>query len=129
MAQVLVYGHRSSLAPRRAALSAAIHGAVMEALDYPPEKRFHRFIPLEDEDFLHPPDRGEDYTIVEISLFEGRTEATRRRLIQELFARLENEVGIAPHSVEITLTETPRANWGIRGQNAADLSLGYRVDR
>ena len=36
--------------------------------------------------------------------------------------------GIRPHSLEITLTETPRVNWGIRGQNAADLTLDYRVD-
>lgn len=73
-------------------------------------------------------DRGEDYTIIEISLFSGRSEEARRRLITELFDRLQQEIGIAPHSVEITITETPRVNWGIRGRNAADLDVGYRVD-
>jgi len=128
MAQIIVYGTRVSLDARRTALSDAIHGAVMEALAYPAEKRFHRFIALESADFIYPPDRGEEYTIIEISMFEGRSESARRHLISELFTRIEAEVGIAPHSVEITLTETPRVNWGIRGQNAADLSLGYRVD-
>jgi hypothetical protein len=28
----------------------------------------------------------------------------------------------------ITITETPKVNWGIRGQNAADLTLNYRVE-
>lgn len=70
--------------------------------------------------------RGEQHTIIEISMFEGRSESAKRHLIRELFTRIEAEVGFAPHSVEITLTETPRVNWGIRGQNAADLSLGYR---
>jgi len=128
MAQVVISGHREQLAARRAALSDAIHGAVMAALDYPAEKRFHRFVGLEPDDFIHPHDRGLDYTIIEISLFEGRSDAAKRRLIRELFARIHVEVGIDPHSVEITLTETPKANWGIRGQVASDLELGYRVD-
>lgn len=128
MAQVVVYGHREALNARRQLLFDAIHGAVMAALEYPAEKRFHRFIALDAEDFVHPADRGSDYTIIEISMFEGRTEAARRRLITELFSRIESEAGVAPHSVEITITETPKVNWGIRGVNAADLSLGYTVN-
>lgn len=100
----------------------------MVALDYPPEKRFQRFVALDPDDFVYPEDRGPDYTIIEISMFEGRSEAAKRRLIAELFARVEAATGIAPHSVEITITETPKVNWGIRGQNAADLNLGYRVE-
>ena len=128
MAQVVVWGHRSALASRRDALSDAIHGAVMAALDYPAEKRFHRFVGLDDGDFRHPADRGTDYTIVEISMFAGRSDDAKRTLIRELFARIEAEAGIPSHSVEITITETPRANWGIRGVNAAELELGYRVE-
>jgi phenylpyruvate tautomerase PptA (4-oxalocrotonate tautomerase family) len=128
MAQVVVYVRREVLEQRRAALSEAIHGAVMAALEYPAEKRFHRFLALDEADFVYPPDRGVDYTIVEISLFEGRSDDAKRALIAELFARIEQLAGVAPHSVEITLTETPRVNWGIRGVNAADLALGYRVE-
>jgi phenylpyruvate tautomerase PptA (4-oxalocrotonate tautomerase family) len=128
MAQVVVWGHRAALAARRPALSGAIHGAVMAALDYPPDKLFQRFVLLDDEDFLHPADRGKDYTIVEISMFEGRSDGAKRALIAELFARAEREAGLPPHSLEITITETPRVNCGVRGVNAADLALGYRVD-
>jgi hypothetical protein len=35
--------------------------------------------------------------------------------------------GIMPQDVEITIVETPRANWGIRGQVASELALGYKV--
>ncbi|MGO1833115.1 putative [Actinomycetales bacterium JB111] len=128
MAQVLIYGRRDSLDTHRTALSAAIHEAIMVALSYPPEKKFQRFVGLDDEDFIYPEDRGPDYTVIEISLFEGRSVQARRALIAELFARVETATGIPPHSVEITLTETPKVNWGIRGANAADLALGYRVD-
>lgn len=99
----------------------------MIALEYPPEKKFQRFIGLDEADFIYPADRGADYTIIEISMFEGRSDAAKRRLIAELFKRVEAKAGISPHSLEITVTETPRVNWGIRGQNAADLALGYRV--
>jgi len=128
MAQVVVYGHREVLLPRREALSTAIHGAVVAALDYPEEKRFHRFVGLDADDFVHPADRGQDYTIIEISMFEGRSESAKRALIRELFERVDREVGITPHSLEITISETPKADWGIRGGNAADLVLDYRVD-
>ncbi|MGD0244664.1 MAG: tautomerase family protein [Streptosporangiaceae bacterium] len=57
-----------------------------------------------------------------------RSSSARRALIAELFSRVEAQAGISPRSPEITITETPKANWGIRGQNAADLTLNYRVD-
>lgn len=131
MAQIIVYGHRQSINRHREALSDAIHGTVMSALSYPPEKRFHRFVALDPADFIHPPDRGQDYTIIEISMFEGRSETAKRELIQELFLRIEDATGIAPHSIEFTITETPMVNWGIRGIrgiNAADLALEYNVN-
>lgn len=61
-------------------------------------------------------------------MFEGRSDDAKRHLIAQLFARIESEVGTDPRSVEITITDTPKANWGIRGMNAVDLSLGYRID-
>jgi len=128
MAQVVIWAHRAVLSERRAALSDAIHGAIMAAFDYPADKRFHRFVALDTEDFIHPDDRGADYTIIEISMFEGRSKAAKRALITALFERVEREAGVPPHSLEITITETPKVNWGIRGQNAADLDLNYKVD-
>src|ERR1700731_1780994 len=126
MAQVVVYGRRESLGRGRGALSEAIHAAVMSALQYPPEKKFQRFIALDESDFIYPADRGADYTIIEISMFQGRTDAAQRALTAELFPRVEAQAGISPHSLEITITETPKVNWGIRGRNAADLTLNYR---
>ena len=64
MAQVVVYGRRESLDQRRSVLSEAIHAAIMSALEYPPEKKFQRFIALEEPGFIDPADRGADYTIM-----------------------------------------------------------------
>ncbi len=128
MAQIKIYGVAEHLRPIQARLSDVIHVCVVEALDYPPGKRFHRFLPLQPEDFVFPSDRSARYTIIEISMFEGRSAAARKRLITLLFAKIASEIGIDPQDVEITITETPRANWGIRGRPGDELGLEYRIE-
>ena len=128
MAQVKIYGSRERLAPRRAAVPAGIHMCVVEALQLPPDKKFQRFILLEREDFLFPADRSDDYIILEISLFEGRSEDTKKQLISRLCEQLARDVGIVATDIEITIFETPRHNRGIRGHCDDELPLSYRVD-
>jgi len=61
VSQVKIFGLRTELDACKGALSDAIHAAVMEALAYPAEKRFHRFIGLDKSDFIYPADRSERY--------------------------------------------------------------------
>jgi phenylpyruvate tautomerase PptA (4-oxalocrotonate tautomerase family) len=129
MAQIKIYGYATFLRAHRAALSDAIHTCVMETLGLPADKRFHRFLPLEPGDFIHPADRSERYTIIEISIFEGRSVETKKQLIQALFSRLGQQGLIPPQDLEITITETPRHNWGIRGLPADELALNYKVEK
>ena len=121
MSQVKIYAMRSSLDKHRVALSTAIHQSVVEALNFPVDKRFHRFIALEREDFIFPAERSENYTIIEISMFEGRSAEAKKSLLCALFANIEKACGIKPHDVEITIFETPKENWGIRGVPGDDL--------
>jgi phenylpyruvate tautomerase PptA (4-oxalocrotonate tautomerase family) len=128
MSQVIVYGNTDHLTQHRAALSDTIHSCLVDAIGLPADKRFHRFIRLDREDFLYPADRSERYTIIEISMFEGRGAETKKSLIRLLFERLQVECGISPQDVEITIFETPRANWGIRGLPGDELGLTYKVE-
>ncbi len=128
MGQIKIYGLKEHLAPIKGRLSATIHSCVVEALSYPVDKRAHRFFPLEREDFLPPAGRTDRYTIIEISMFEGRSVETKKALIRNLFARIKAQCGIAPNDVEITIFETPRHNWGIRGHPADELTLSYPVE-
>ena len=66
-------------------------------------------------------------SIIEISLFEGRSVTSKKDLYQLIFNRFEQELGITPNDVEITLTETPFHNWGIRGKSGDELTLHYKV--
>lgn len=128
MAQVKIFGLKSSLGIHREALSVAIHSAVMEALSYPASKKFHRFLPLDEGEFIYPDDRSKNYTIIEISMFEGRSVEAKKQLLNLLFENIKQDVGIEPQDIEITITETPKHNWGIRGKPGDELALGYRVD-
>ncbi|HEY5265375.1 MAG TPA: tautomerase family protein [Acidimicrobiales bacterium] len=127
MCQVKIYGIQANLSEYRDELSDVIHGCVVEAFDYPVEMRMHRFFALGPEDFRFPTDRSNNYTIIEISLFEGRTVAAKKKFYALLYERCQTQIGIEPVDIEIVLTETPRHKWGIRGVPGDELGLDYKV--
>ncbi len=128
MPQVKIYGLRNNIEPKRFALSHAVHRALMEAIGTPEAKRFQRFILLESENFLYPSDRTSEYTIIEISMFEGRSTEAKKNLIRLLYQKIEQTTGITPQDLEITIFETPKCNWGVRGIPGDELRLNYQVD-
>lgn len=127
MAQVKVYGHRAFLAEHRLALSDAIHRASVGVLGLPQDKRFHRFLGLDDADFIHPAGRSEAYVILEVHLLAGRQDATLRAYLRALQSEL---AALVPaDDLEVVLLETPPARWSIRGQVGDALALPYEVTR
>lgn len=98
MSQVKIFGLRERLDPIKRQLSDVIHSCLVEALQYPADKRAHRFFPLDRSDFFYPPGRSERYTIIEFSMFEGRSVEAKKRLIRLLFERVEKECGISPRT-------------------------------
>jgi phenylpyruvate tautomerase PptA (4-oxalocrotonate tautomerase family) len=126
--QVKIYGVREHLNPVKALLSDVIHSCVVDALQFPVDKRAHRFFPMESEDFYFPASASPRYTIVEISLFEGRAIETKKNLIRLLFSRVTERCDRSPNELEVTLTETPRHNWGFRGKPGDEIGLSYDVN-
>src|SRR3954463_13769843 len=108
MAQIKIYGVAPQLNPIKAKLSDVIHSCVVEGLQYPKDKRAHRFFPLDPADFYFPLGRTERYTIIEISMFEGRSVQAKKHLIQLLYERIQSGFGIAAQDIEVTITETPK---------------------
>ena len=128
MAQIKIYGEKSALNALRDRLSRILHTCAVDALGLPADKRFHRFFALDAEDFIYPDGRSERYTIVEVSMFEGRSPEAKKAFIRLLYQRAKAEIALEPEDLEITIFETPRANWGIRGLPGDELSLGYKVE-
>ncbi|MFN6518202.1 MAG: tautomerase family protein [Nostoc sp. CreGUA01] len=128
MTQIKVYGLADKLNPIKTELSNIIHTCVIEILQLTPEKRFHRFFPCEKSDFYYPHDRSENYLIVEISMFEGRSVETKKQLILLLIQNIHEKLNISIYDIEITIFETPKHNWGIRGLPGDELILNYKVE-
>ena len=128
MAQIKIHARRSHIERVRQTLSDTIHAVMMDTLGLPEDKRFHRFFALDDADFIHPADRGDGYTVIEILMFEGRTVETKKACLRGLMEAIPEATGIPVEAVEITIVETPKANWGIRGKPGDELTLTYKVE-
>ena len=128
MAQIKIYGLRSALSPIRTKLSETIHHCVVDVLKIPPDKRFHRFILLDQEDFIYPEDRSEHYLIIEVLMMSGRSIDTKKQLIRRLFQEISEQLGIAPTDIEICILESPPSHWGFRGMTGDEITLNYSLD-
>jgi phenylpyruvate tautomerase PptA (4-oxalocrotonate tautomerase family) len=128
MAQIKIYGIKDHLNPIKRQLSDVIHDCVIDALQFPPDKRAHRFFPMEKEDFFAPSGRTDAYTIIEISMITGRETATKKKLIRFLFDRIQEQIGIAHQDIEICIVESPACNWGFRGMHGDEVSLNYKIN-
>ena len=129
MAQIKIYGDADHLNGLKRQLSDTLHSCVVDTLELPAEKRFHRFILLPKSDFIYPDDRSEKYTIIEIDMFEGRAKETKKSLVRSIFERFDRELKIRPQDVEVTIHESPKENWGIRGLPADELKLNYKIEK
>lgn len=125
---IRIYGIKEKLNPIKLILSDVINQCMVEALAFPDNKRAHRFIPMEASDFYYPEGRTDAYTVIEISMMEGRSVEAKKKLIHLLFERIDSTLGISPVDVEITISESPACNWGFRGLTGDEAKLNYKVD-
>lgn len=128
MAQIKIYGIKEKLAPVRERLSEVINECVMEALQFPADKRAHRFFLMDKEDMLYPAGRTDAYTIIEITMIEGRSVEARKKLIRLLFDNIRDKVNISHQDIEICIQESPACNWGFRGMHGDEVKLNYKIN-
>jgi phenylpyruvate tautomerase PptA (4-oxalocrotonate tautomerase family) len=128
MAQFKIYGRAEFLRAEHQRISDILHGAALRTLQLPPDKRFHRFIALESWQLVAPADRSERYLIIEAIMFTGRSLEARKALIRAVMDDLAQHLALNANDIEITLIESPRENWGIRGQHGDEMKLPYKVE-
>jgi phenylpyruvate tautomerase PptA (4-oxalocrotonate tautomerase family) len=111
----------------KAELLDAIHAAAVEALRIPDEDRTQILTEHPAEAFEIPPGKGDRFTLVEVTMFAGRSLDAKRRLYRAVVTNL-GRLGIAPSDVLTVLHEVPLENWGIRGGTpASEVDLGFEV--
>ena len=106
----------------------AINAAIVEVLRTPKDDKILRLIEHRPEHFAIPTSAGERFTHVEITMFTGRTLATRRRLYEAIVKNLE-PFGVPANDVKIILIEVSPESVGMQGGRAAcDLDIGYEIE-
>ena len=115
-------------ASEKKALLEGVHSALVEALRIPEHDRIQRLCEYPAECFEIPPDKTEMFTLVEVTMFPGRSIEAKRRLYQAIVRNLET-LGMDPNDVFITVHEPAMENWGVRGGTpASEVDLGFEVD-
>jgi phenylpyruvate tautomerase PptA (4-oxalocrotonate tautomerase family) len=118
---------RGWLGERRRDFVEAVQRALVRGILIPEGDRCVRLIEFDDDAIITPPHAGPRYTVVEITLFAGRSMEAKRRLYAALAEELA-PFGLEPRDIKAILVEVARENWGLRGLPASEIELGFKVD-
>lgn len=98
------------------AIGDAVHDALVETVNVPPQDRFQLITEHEPGDLIYDPsylgiERSTDIVIVQITVSVGRTLEQKRALYRRIAERLAERAQIRPEDVWINLVEVPKENW------------------
>ena len=123
--RIEVIAGRSTVEKR--ALLDAVHEAFMEAFKTPAWDNNQRLLEYPADCFDVPPGCTTRRTIIECTIYPGRSLEAKKRLYQALVQKL-TALGTPPNAVFIVLLEPSLENFGIRGgQAASEVELGFEV--
>jgi phenylpyruvate tautomerase PptA (4-oxalocrotonate tautomerase family) len=115
----------------RRELLDAVHEALIAALKVPRGDPTLRIVEHDLASFDLPtaPRRVSDrYTLIEITMFSGRSIEAKRQLYEQIVRRL-GDIGVPATDITIVVLESPMENWGVQGGHpASDVELGFNVD-
>ena len=94
----------------------AVHDALAAAIGIPDWDRFQKLYELEPECFERAPEKTDYFTMIEITMFPGRTKAQKARIFEEITKELYTRLGINNGDVFIVIQEPPNENWGLAGK-------------
>lgn len=112
----------------RQGLLRAINDAMIESLKVPEDTHPVRLCEYDRDAFLIPQGASDAFTLIDITIYPGRSLETRRALYQAVVRALA-PFGIAGLDVRIVLYEVPLENWGLRGGTpASEIDLGFEIE-
>ena len=88
----------------------------MEGLGISDWDRFQRIIEFDRTDFEAPAEKSDNFMIIELTIFPGRTREQKKAAIEIITAKLVASLSIAPEDVFIIISEPPFENWGMAGK-------------
>lgn len=100
-------------------LLEGVRQALVTALQVPADDPIVRVIEHGPDSMLIPPRHSDRYTMVAITMYYGRSLATKKRLYQKLAAELAR-LGVPADDLQVVVYEPPMENWSIGGVPATD---------
>lgn len=108
-------------------LMEAVHGALVEALQIPEDDRIQILYEHDEINFEIPSYKSEMFTLVEVTMFEGRSLDAKRNLYRTITKNLK-ALSIEEHDTMIILIEPSMENWGLRGKPASEIKIDFKID-
>ncbi len=93
-----------------------VHDCLIDAFGIEEWDRFQRIIEIDKEDFELPEGKTENFMIIDLTIFPGRTREQKRLAIETITESLYKRLGIKNTDVFIIINEPPRENWGLAGK-------------
>ncbi|MFC7681733.1 tautomerase family protein [Paenibacillus sp. GCM10028914] len=104
-----------------------VHSALVEALEIPEDDRIQTLYEHDDLSFEIPPYKTGMFTLIEITMFSGRSLDAKRTLYKTI-TRNVKRLGIEEYDTMIILLEPAMENWGLRGKPASELEIDFKID-
>jgi phenylpyruvate tautomerase PptA (4-oxalocrotonate tautomerase family) len=108
--------HTGRPATVRQAIGDAVHQAMVETLNVPPEDRFQIITEHPPEGQIYDPNylsiaRSDGIVFVQITLNVGRSVDQKRALYARIAELSATRAGVRPADILVSLVEVPRENW------------------
>lgn len=112
---------------RHEELIAAVQAALVAGIGIPEDDLSIRILEYPVSCFATRPGSGPRYSVVEISMFSGRSIEAKRRLYANL-AKSFWAFGVPDCDLKIIIHDVPRENWSVGGVALSDVKIGFRID-
>lgn len=110
------------------AILDGVHDALVQAIKIPDYDRFQRIYELDEENFEVPEPKTDNVTLIEITMFKGRTIESKKAIYKAINENLAQNPGIDGNDITIVLYEPPLENWGVRGgKPASEVDFGFNI--
>ena len=110
------------------AILDGIHSALVEAFKIPDNDRMQRLYELDRDCFEIPTNKTEKMTLIELTIFKGRSLEAKKDLYFAIVRNLGQSPGIEGKDILIVINEPPLENWGVKGIPANEIDLGFKIE-